>query len=145
VTDQNYLAGFLLFLETVAPADQIRPSLVAHYSADLFCQWFRENRPDAVIGSREEIVEWARAIGFRCPDDFGFVHLDRAPGLTQFAGIDHNSELVGRGVIDLIIAQVQRGETGVPLHPTTTMVEGFWVNGPSIRTMPAAVEVEVTN
>jgi hypothetical protein len=80
-------------------------------------------------------VEWARDIGFRSPEDFGFVHLDVTAGLTRFAGIDHNSELVGRCVVDLIIAQVQRGETGVPMHPTTTVVEGFWVNGASVRAM----------
>jgi LacI family transcriptional regulator len=108
---------------------------VPQYSADTFCKWFRENRPDAVISNRPEILEWARGIGACCPEDFGFVHLDLAPSCAQCAGINHNSELVGRGVVDLIVAQIHRGETGVPTHPTTTLVEGFWLPGPSVRTM----------
>jgi hypothetical protein len=72
------------------------------------------------------------------PEEFGFVHLDHTPNLSQWAGINHHNELIGRGVIDLILAQVHRGETGIPAHPTTTMIEGFWADGPSVRAIPQA-------
>jgi LacI family transcriptional regulator len=133
VTDNNYLAGFLLFLRSVPAANRIPPTLVTRYAADEFRAWYRQHRPDAVISSQAIVAEWALELGARCPDDFGFVHLDHTPNLTQWAGINHNNELIGRGVIDLILAQVNRGETGIPSHPTTTMVEGFWAEGPSVR------------
>jgi DNA-binding LacI/PurR family transcriptional regulator len=138
VTDNNYLAGFLLFLQSVPTRNRLAPALVARYERDEFRAWFRELRPDAVISSKGVVADWARELGVRCPEDFGFVHLDHTPNLSQWAGINHHNELIGRGVIDLILAQVHRGETGIPVHPTTTMIEGFWAEGPSVRAIPRA-------
>jgi DNA-binding LacI/PurR family transcriptional regulator len=138
VTDNNYLAGFLLFLQSVAPKHRIAPALVARYERDEFREWFRRHRPDAVISSKGVVADWALELGVRCPEEFGFVHLDHTPNLGQWAGINHHNELIGRGVIDLILAQVHRGETGIPAHPTTTMIEGFWADGPSVRPIHTA-------
>jgi LacI family transcriptional regulator len=139
VTDNNYLAGFLLFLESVPTKFRIPPTLVGAYVLEEFRRWYRRFKPDAVISSQAMVAEWAKALGARCPEQFGFVHLDHTPNLSEWAGINHNNELIGRGVIDLILAQVHRGETGIPAHPTTTMVEGFWAAGPSVRPVVGAV------
>ena len=138
VTDNNYLAGFLLFLQSVSARHRIAPALVPRYDRKDFRAWFREHRPDAVISNKGLVAEWAVELGARIPEGFGFVHLDHTPNLSQWAGINHNNELIGRGVIDLILAQVHRGENGVPAHPTTTMIEGFWADGPSVRAIVAA-------
>jgi LacI family transcriptional regulator len=132
-TDNNYLAGFLLFQQSVPEADRVPPALVASYERAEFRRWFREHRPDALISLQSTIAEWAAELGARCPDDFGFAHLDHTPNLEACAGVDHNNEILGRGVIDLILAQVHRGEFGIPAHPTTTVVEGRWAAGPSVR------------
>ncbi|HVZ63763.1 MAG TPA: LacI family DNA-binding transcriptional regulator [Lacunisphaera sp.] len=131
VTDHNYLAGFLLYLESVTPADRVRPVRVPRYQAAAFKAWFEKTRPDAVISSTRQILDWAREVGVRSPEEFGFVHLDHHERVPDCAGINHNSELIGEAVIDLIVAQIHRGETGVPPHPMTTVVEGYWVPGPS--------------
>jgi LacI family transcriptional regulator len=135
VTDNNYLAGFLLFLQSLPAAERIAPALVSAYDRDEFRRWFREQRPDALIGLQPLLAEWAIEMGVRCPEDFGFAHLDHTPKLTGWAGVDHNNEIIGRGVIDLILAQLHRGEFGIPAHPTTTVVEGFWAEGPSVRSI----------
>src|SRR4051812_41427922 len=116
VTDNNYLAGFLLFLRSVPAADRIEPGLVAGYNRDEFRAWFREHRPDAVISSQGVVAAWILELGVRCPEDCGFAHLDHTPNLSDWAGTNHHNEMIGRGVIDLILAQVHRGETGVPAH-----------------------------
>jgi hypothetical protein len=51
----------------------------------------------------------------------------------EIAGIDQRPESIGSAAIDLLIAQVRRGERGIPGIPVTSMVEGLWVNGPSVR------------
>jgi LacI family transcriptional regulator len=140
VTDNNYLAGFLLFQQSVPVENRIPPKLVRGYDGDEFRSWYRAHRPDALISSKGEVAEWVLQTGVQCPVEFGFAHLDHTPNLGQWAGINHNNELIGRGVIDLILAQVHRGETGIPSHPTTTMVEGFWADGPSVRAVSRRVE-----
>jgi len=133
VTDNNYLAGFLLFLQSVPESSRVPPALVTAYDRDEFRTWFGAHRPDALISLHPGLVDWAVELGARCPETFGFAHLDHTPDLTALAGIDHNSEVLGRGVIDLILAQLHRGEFGMPAHPTTTVVEGRWADGPSVR------------
>ncbi|MBL9216812.1 MAG: LacI family DNA-binding transcriptional regulator [Opitutaceae bacterium] len=133
VTDRHYVAGFLLHLEDVPPARRIHPCLVPQYTREDFLAWYRRHRPDAVISSADAVVDWARAAGLRCPEDFGFVHLDCTAAQGEFAGIDHHGRLIGRAVVDLIIAQIHRGESGVPRHAMTTIVEGGWIDGPSVR------------
>lgn len=133
VTDNNYLAGFLLFLQSLPEEQRVPPALVAAYDREEFCHWFRTHRPDALISLQTTVAEWAIEMGARCPDDFGFAHLDHTPNLTDWAGVNHNNEILGRGVIDLILAQLHRGEFDIPAHPTTTVVEGFWADGPSVR------------
>jgi LacI family transcriptional regulator len=137
VTDNNYLAGFLLFLQSVPARDRVPPALVATYDRAEFRKWFREHRPDALISLNTTLAEWAVELGARCPEDFGFAHLDHTPDLEGWAGVNHNNEILGRGVIDLILAQLHRGEFGIPTHPTTTIVEGEWADGPSVRQLPA--------
>jgi LacI family transcriptional regulator len=133
VTDHNYLAGFLLFLESVAPRQQIRPVLVPKYERQSFQTWLEQSEPDAVISSTRLLLEWAREKGAKCPDELGFVHLDHHARLSGCAGINHNSELIGAAVVDLIVAQLHRGEIGLPQHAMTTVVEGFWVHGETVR------------
>jgi len=137
VTDNNYLAGFLLFLRSVPEAQQVPPALVTSYDQDEFRKWFREHRPDALISLQATVAEWAIALGAACPAEFGFAHLDHTPNLAAWAGVNHNNEILGRGVIDLILAQLHRGEFGIPAHPTTTVVEGYWAEGPSVRKVVA--------
>ncbi len=137
-TDNNYLAGFLLFLQSLPAEQRVPPALVGAYDRDEFRRWFREHRPDALISLQSTVAEWAIETGVRCPDDFGFAHLDHTPNLDAWAGVNHNNEILGRGVIDLILAQLHRGEFDIPAHPTTTVVEGFWAEGPSVR-QPAAI------
>jgi LacI family transcriptional regulator len=131
VTDHNYLAGFLLYLESVDPVDQVRPLLVPRYQSASFRDWFARFRPDAVISSTRDVLDWIHEENTGSVTECGFVHLDHHARLNDCAGINHNSGLIGEAVIDLIVAQIHRGETGIPRHAMTTVVEGYWVAGKS--------------
>jgi DNA-binding LacI/PurR family transcriptional regulator len=138
-TDNNYLAGFLIFQQSLPEEDRIPAALVESYEREHFHRWFREHRPDALIGLQTKLPEWASELGVLCPNDVGFALLDHTPNLEAFAGVDHNNDILGRGVMDLILAQLHRGEFGIPDHPTTTVVEGRWAEGASVRKTDAAV------
>lgn len=134
MTDRNYVAGFLLFLESTHPHDRIPPCLVPDYSRESFLSLVRKFRPDGVACHTEQVLAWASEAGLRGSDGgLSIVHLDHVPTLTQCAGVNHNNHLIGRAVIDLIIAQIHRAERGAPEHPLTTVVEGSWVDGPSLH------------
>jgi LacI family transcriptional regulator len=134
-TDFQYHAGFLIFREQLPARDHVP---VCDYSEatnwrDRFVAWFQRYRPDAIMGAHEGIVQWLRELGQRVPEDVGFVHLDWSPPFAGCAGVDHHGELIGAAAIDLLVAQIQRYETGVPQHPITSLVEGHWIDGPTVR------------
>jgi hypothetical protein len=51
----------------------------------------------------------------------------------EIGGLDQRPEEIGATGVDLVTAQLQRGERGIPAMPLTTTVEGIWRMGPSLR------------
>lgn len=97
--------------------------------------WLKQHRPDAVI-----TTEWALAkkrlahIGARIPEDTSLVHLEWSPDLPGgAAGIDQRSEMVGAAAVDMVIGQIVRHERGEPKVRRTLLIEGRWVDGPTVR------------
>jgi LacI family transcriptional regulator/LacI family repressor for deo operon, udp, cdd, tsx, nupC, and nupG len=50
--------------------------------------------------------------------------------------LDLRLELQGEVAADTVIAEIQRGERGLPADPRTIMVRGRWVDGPTLATRP---------
>lgn len=92
--------------------------------------WMARNKPDAMVISDIALLEWFKEIGTRIPEEMAVVPLERYPG---YACLDQKPGMVGAAAIDLIIGLIQRNETGLPADPKVVMVEGAWVEGPSIR------------
>jgi LacI family transcriptional regulator len=49
------------------------------------------------------------------------------------AGLDQQPRELGARAVELLIAQLQRNERGVPDWPTTTTIPARWVEGPTVR------------
>lgn len=92
--------------------------------------WLKTGKPDAMIVSDVFLIEWIKEMGIRIPEDMGVVPLERHPG---YAGLDQKPAMVGAAAIDLVVGMIQRNETGLPPDPKVVMVEGTWIEGPSIR------------
>lgn len=85
--------------------------------------WMKRYEPDMVLGPAgvvREVIE--AATGRRAPKDYGFASYgeDRA-GMTR---VDQLPEAVGSAAVDMLSAHIQRGETGMPVTPKTTLIEG---------------------
>lgn len=91
--------------------------------------WMRPNKPDAMVVSDIALIPWFAHIGLRTPEDLAVVPLEAYPG---HANLDQKPGMVGAAAVDLIIGRLQRGETGLPADPKVVMVEGAWVDGPSV-------------
>lgn len=102
-------------------------------------QWLKKHGPDALIVSDIALLDWLRESGVRVPEDMGVVPMERHPG---YASLDQKPERVGAAAIDLIVSQIQRNERGLPADPRVVMVEGGWVDGPSVRSAPLKTEPE---
>ena len=104
-----------------------------------FKAWMKSQRPDVILTVHREIESWLRSMGIRVPRDMGLVHLDKTDNVA-WAGIQQNSELVGRAAVDMVIGQLHRNEFGVPPFQKCMFIGGNWVFGPTVkrRKRPAA-------
>jgi LacI family transcriptional regulator len=115
------------------PGLEIVPSLIVEEcrAAD-FKTWFRRYQPDVVIG-QDEAFDWMESCGARVPEAHGFVSLNVVYQARPCAGLDQQPRELGARAVELLIAQLQRNELGIPEWPTTTTIAARWVEGPSVR------------
>ncbi len=94
--------------------------------------WLQDHEPDVILSIHNEIPTRIKALGFRIPEDIGFVHLGWHKSYMDWAGIAPNWDQVGIAATNQVVDQLNRNEFGVPEKPLTTLIEGTWMDGPSI-------------
>ena len=133
-THRRFSAAFRSFQES-APEIEHVPMLITEHerNAREFTTWFRRHKPDVVIGHFTEAMDWMEASGAKIPRTAAFVSLNVLYQTRPCAGLDQQPRELGGRAVELLIAQLQRNERGVPHWPTTTTIPARWVEGPSVR------------
>lgn len=134
VVDQNWLSGFLIMNRNVSARQRV-PLFVAEHEArslSKFSEWLKKCKPDALVTLNGWEQVWMDGLGVVAPRDLGFVCLNR-PTKTHIAGIEENHEMIGATAIELLVAQMQRNEYGLPAHPRLTLINGEWRDGVTVR------------
>lgn len=97
----------------------------------LLSQWLKKHRPDAILTSLKVVPQMIRELGYSIPKDIA-VAGTTIHDVPVDAGIDQNPEAIGRIAVEMLIAQINRNERGVPDAPTRTLVESIWQDGNSL-------------
>ena len=99
-----------------------------------FLAWMEKYRPEAIFATHAEAtVKALDALGLRIGLDIGVASMGATPGIGNWAGINPHADKIDAAVVDLVVDQINRNERGVPEHPRIVMVEGSWVDGPTVR------------
>ena len=98
-----------------------------------FQNWFRINRPDAIVTLHSEIRSWLERSDRKTSGDPGLVHLDREMEMTDWAGMNQNSYCIGVAATEMIVGQLHRNEQGVPDFPKAILIQSNWIPGASAR------------
>jgi DNA-binding LacI/PurR family transcriptional regulator len=130
----RWSAAFRAFQVSHPKIKSIPPLIVERFDRVEFMRWFRKHRPDVVLGHNSGAVEWMEACGARVPATHGFVCLNLHMKSRPCAGLDLQPRTLGARSAELLIAQLQRNETGIPQWPSTTTIPARWVDGPTLRT-----------
>ena len=126
-------AAFRAFQESHPAIKHVPPLIVDTFNEAEFTRWFRRHKPDVVIGHNSQAVDWMEACGARVPATHGFVCLNVLMQTRPCAGLDLQPRTLGARACEMLIAQLQRNETGIPDWPSTTTIPAHWVDGPTIR------------
>ncbi|AHF91196.1 transcriptional regulator [Opitutaceae bacterium TAV5] len=99
-----------------------------------FLRWYDEYRPDAVISIWQDFpLTWLREHGVRVPEDTGYATLDLGAGMEgKLAGMRQDNRDLGASAMDMLASQLFRNEIGIPKTALVTMIDGTWIDGPTV-------------
>ncbi|HWL54032.1 MAG TPA: LacI family DNA-binding transcriptional regulator [Chthoniobacteraceae bacterium] len=97
---------------------------------EIFISWLQKHRAEVLIAPEEARTLLEKA-GWRIPEDLHFVTLSHRQENPQYAGLDQNPFATGEAAADFLVQQIYQNRRGIPKLPSTLMVNGSWVDGPS--------------
>lgn len=101
-----------------------------------FLEWYDRYRPDVVItvhGWGHLPLQWLQKRGLRVPEDVGYASLDVATDqIGKIAGTVQDNAGVGGAALASVASSLLHNEIGLPTKPMTTMIDGRWVEGPTV-------------
>jgi LacI family transcriptional regulator len=128
----KWSAAFAAFQRASGTVGQVPVLIRERLDAAAFLRWHCAHRPDLVIGHVDEAVDWLQQAGVRVPAGTAFFSLNWNARKRPCAGLDLRMDLQGIVAAETLIAQIQRGERGLPRDPRTIMFLGNWVDGPTL-------------
>lgn len=133
-------AGFYTAHQSLPGVAALRPLFVPSLdnpeTVDLgqFNRWLDRERPDVIVALNWECVEAVlRRAAVRVPQDIGLASLCCPEKGASISGVHQDGHLIGATAADVLISMVERHEKGLPVHALTTMVEGSWNEGATLR------------
>ncbi len=137
-TQHRFTSAFRTFQETHPALERVPLLITPGRRKEDFTAWFRRHNPDVVLSHFTEVIDWMEECGARLPQTHGFASLNVLYKTRPCAGLDQQPRELGARAVELLIAQLQRNELGVPEWPTTTTIPARWVDGPTVRKLKPA-------
>lgn len=135
----QWTSGYLGIQHSL-PASEKVPMLrlpLAQFHPDRISRWMIKEKPDVIIVHASGCIPDLAGLLAGPPRRIPAVVLDREPS-DPHAGIDQRFKLCGRLLIDSISSQILHNQRGIPETPIVSMVDGLWVDHPSLFPTPKA-------
>jgi LacI family transcriptional regulator len=116
-SSQLWSAGYLV-AQQQWPAGSRVPALQNAWSKAALTSWLTEHRPDVVMCNVNHLAVWLRELGWKVPDELGFVDLNLQGTRTAFAGVYQNHHALAASAVDRVV----------------TLVSGTWHDGRTLAT-----------
>lgn len=136
-SNRLWSAGYLGMQHLLPKSEKVNLLLTSYskWSPEIIEKWILKEKPDVVLfhalGSFPERERVLKRLPFRV----SHAVLGREPG-DPCAGIDQQSNLSGRLLVDMLSTQIRHNERGIPQTPILSMVDGVWVDHPSCSPLP---------
>jgi LacI family transcriptional regulator len=129
------LGSYLAEQWKVPDRDRITPLVIEEVTKAILAKWLTDQRIDCVIlsGYAIEIQQWIEELDYRIPDEMGVCVISRFSRTEGMAGIDEQLDLLGEAAGSFLVSLLQHNERGLPFYPRYTLVEGRWIDRPTVR------------
>jgi len=139
ITNHGWANGYAALPAENPELAAIPPFLPEKITARGFTDWVKKHRVDCVLtlstfrNEANRMGEWLAESGLTCPRDVGLVSLDVTSATASWAGIDQNSDEIGKAAVDLLLSKVRSGERGIPKVRRSLLVHCQWREGNTVR------------
>jgi LacI family transcriptional regulator len=139
ITNRGWATGFAALSSQDPELVPIPAFLPENLCATEFISWVKAHRVDCVLtlstfrNVPNPMCEWLAASGLSCPRDIGLVSLDVTSATASWAGVDQNSDDIGKAAVDLVLSKVRAGERGIPKVRRSLIVHSQWREGETVR------------
>ncbi|HEU5081601.1 MAG TPA: LacI family DNA-binding transcriptional regulator [Opitutaceae bacterium] len=139
ITNRSWSTGYAALPSENPVLAAIPPFLPDTITAPQFLAWVRECKVDCVLtvstfrNVANRMREWLAASGLQCPRDIGLVSLDITSATASWAGIDQNSDEIGKAAVDLVLSKVRAAERGIPAVRRSLLVHSQWRDAETVR------------
>jgi LacI family transcriptional regulator len=101
-----------------------------------FKQWLDKNKPDAILTPDNRVVPTLEDLKLRIPRDIA-VAATTVFDIPVDAGINQNSEEIGRVAVETLISLMNSNDRGKPAVPRRILIKGTWMDGSSLPNLKA--------
>jgi len=99
----------------------------------LIARWLEKNRIEAVIRN-DTTDSFFRELPWVKKRKIGFAaHILSPDNHDNLAGMQRSRESLGKTSVELLLSQITHGVRGTVPAPVRTLIEGYWVDGPTVR------------
>lgn len=139
ITNHGWVNGYAALPAENSALAAIPPFLPEQITAHDFLDWVRRSEVDCVLtlstfrNVPNSMREWLEEGGLHCPRDIGLVSLDATGATATWAGIDQNSDEIGRAAVDMVLSKLRAGERGIPKVRRSMLVHCQWRDGDTVR------------
>jgi LacI family transcriptional regulator len=131
----RFAAGYLFANFAVPEAERLSPLILAQNGileeTKALRVWLKGNQPDAILTDLASLREMLSHVGYRVPQDAALAAMSVLDGNAE-AGIDQNSEEIGRAAVQVLVSLINQNERGIPKICREVLIEGRWIDGPSL-------------
>lgn len=128
--------GFLRYQADLAPAERVPVCFVAEDAWDpeakaaVFREWFREHRPEVIVGRDAALPAWARSEGVAV--DAEWVQLNAAAGdFVVAVAVDEGAAEIAAAAVRCVVEKIRRFETGIGSATRVQALRGTLTGGPA--------------
>jgi DNA-binding LacI/PurR family transcriptional regulator len=96
--------------------------------------WLKKTKPEAIFYDFNALPAMLHKAGYRVPEDIGLASttvLDPGEQVVD-AGLDQNSEEIGRVAVLVVLSQINDNARGMPPITRQVLVRGRWIDGASL-------------
>ena len=134
--DTRRLAAHLLTEKKLRPEERI-PQLWSEGDEssmkEKLIPWLNQWKPEVILSADSKIPAYLMELGYKIPEDIGFIHLGLCDAGESLSGINPNWYDVGVTAASQAMELLVNNKYGEPDHPKSTFTDPFWVDGPSLK------------